>query len=260
MGVHPTLPFLRYALLTLLVTSAISAPAVNIPFGDMIIADFRSLPPPGFTKVGNLPGDQLITLELNLFGRDFPGLEKQLYAVSTPRSSFYGKYLSQEDVCASLLLYFSLTKNLYRWCCMLNRLTKLCKESMHGSLRMVFNPNLSARPATDSDLLFRHRRQTRCSRPPSPNSFTRKLARSPSRHFLTPSPLRSRTRSSPPSPLPASLTPSLLPRSLLSSRAQFQPGRPIALPMLPPHVLKRNIIYRKFDPPTRKMCSVSQVS
>jgi tripeptidyl-peptidase-1 len=97
-------PLLRYALLGLLIAPALSAPSVVIdstpkaPSGNMIVQDARSAPPQGFVNAGKLPDDQTIDLELNLFGRDTPGLEKQLFAVSTPDSPSYGNHLSKEEV------------------------------------------------------------------------------------------------------------------------------------------------------------------
>jgi tripeptidyl-peptidase-1 len=97
-------PILRYALLGLLITPVLSVPSVlidstpNPPSGNMIIQHARSAPPPGFINAGKLPDDQTIDLKINLFGRDTPGLEKQLFAVSTPDSPSYGKHLSKEEV------------------------------------------------------------------------------------------------------------------------------------------------------------------
>jgi Pro-kumamolisin, activation domain len=97
-------PLLRYAFLGLLIAPVLCAPSMLIdstptpPSGNMTVHDARSAPPQGFVNVGNLPNDQKIDLEINLFGRDTPGLEKQLFAVSTPGSPSYRNHLSKEQV------------------------------------------------------------------------------------------------------------------------------------------------------------------
>ncbi|KAA1475846.1 family S53 protease [Dentipellis sp. KUC8613] len=58
----------------------------------------RDSPPSGFVLTSQAPSDHPLSLRIELTPRDFPGLEKALYAVSTPGSPQYGKYLSQDEV------------------------------------------------------------------------------------------------------------------------------------------------------------------
>ncbi|KAA1477309.1 subtilisin-like protein [Dentipellis sp. KUC8613] len=78
-----------------LVTIACASPHV---YRDLQVHESRSSVPSGFTKVSAAPEDQQITLRLGLVQSDFAGLEKALYAVSTPSSDQYGQHLSKEEV------------------------------------------------------------------------------------------------------------------------------------------------------------------
>lgn len=64
----------------------------------MVLHERRDAVPSGFVKVGAAPKEETLTLRLGLVQRDTSGLEERLYAVSTPSSSEYGKFLSKEEV------------------------------------------------------------------------------------------------------------------------------------------------------------------
>ncbi|KZV71302.1 subtilisin-like protein [Peniophora sp. CONT] len=78
----------------LLPALALAAPSKR----NMVVHESRQSIPSGFTKVGAAPADETITLRLALKQGDMAGLEERLYAVSTPSSAEYGKFLSKEQV------------------------------------------------------------------------------------------------------------------------------------------------------------------
>ncbi|VDB99691.1 unnamed protein product [Peniophora sp. CBMAI 1063] len=78
----------------LLPALALAAPSKR----NMVVHESRESIPSGFTKVGNAPADQAITLRLALKQGDMAGLEERLFAVSTPSSAEYGKFLTKEQV------------------------------------------------------------------------------------------------------------------------------------------------------------------
>ncbi len=61
----------------------------------------RSPLPSGFTKVDSgtpLSDDTMMDLRIGLKAADNQGLERRLYAASTPGSAEYGKWLDREEV------------------------------------------------------------------------------------------------------------------------------------------------------------------
>ncbi|KZV69230.1 family S53 protease-like protein [Peniophora sp. CONT] len=80
--------------------------AVALPFASatllsartMVLHERRETVPTGFVKVGAAPKQETLTLRLGLVQGDMSALEERLYAVSTPSSSEYGKFLSKEEV------------------------------------------------------------------------------------------------------------------------------------------------------------------
>lgn len=84
------------ALLSLLAfTGAYATP--HVP-RTMRVHERREEPPSGFVQRGAAPKDAVLTLRVALAQNDFSGLEKALYAVSTPGSAQYGQHLSKEEV------------------------------------------------------------------------------------------------------------------------------------------------------------------
>lgn len=73
--------------------------------------------PAGFSKEGPADPNAMIDFHVALVPKDIAGLEKTLYAVSTPGSSSYGQYLSLDQVFkeSRLLLvpYFDIGQNIY---------------------------------------------------------------------------------------------------------------------------------------------------
>lgn len=61
----------------------------------------RSAVPAGYVSKGLAPAHQVLNLRLALAPRNITGLEAVLYAVSTPGSSQYKQYLTQDEVCSS---------------------------------------------------------------------------------------------------------------------------------------------------------------
>lgn len=64
----------------------------------------REVAPTGFKAIDRAPEDEPITLHIALAQRDFSGLEKALYAASTPGSEKYGQYLTKDQVSTRSLL------------------------------------------------------------------------------------------------------------------------------------------------------------
>ncbi|TFL04400.1 Pro-kumamolisin, activation domain-containing protein, partial [Pterulicium gracile] len=58
----------------------------------------RSAPPEGFAVVSAAPQGETITFRISLPQKSFPGLEKALYAASTPGSKQFGQYLTKDQV------------------------------------------------------------------------------------------------------------------------------------------------------------------
>jgi tripeptidyl-peptidase-1 len=59
--------------------------------------------PEGYTVTGKANPATKLNLRLGLASRDFAGLEKALYDVSTPSSKSYGQHLNRDEVCLFLL-------------------------------------------------------------------------------------------------------------------------------------------------------------
>ena len=107
--------------------------AVALPFASatllnartMVLHERREAVPSGFVKVGAAPKQETLTLRLGLVQGDMSALEERLYAVSTPSSSEYGKFLSKEEVMITLRMLLSTSLIIfYR----LNRLWHLSKR------------------------------------------------------------------------------------------------------------------------------------
>ncbi|EIM82266.1 family S53 protease [Stereum hirsutum FP-91666 SS1] len=64
----------------------------------MHVVERRDSVPSGFVMDGAAPSDEVLTLRFALAQNDIAGLEKELYAVSTPGSSRYRQFLSQDEV------------------------------------------------------------------------------------------------------------------------------------------------------------------
>ncbi|TFL02170.1 Pro-kumamolisin, activation domain-containing protein [Pterulicium gracile] len=79
----------RFILLATLISTALANP---------LLPQQRSDLPEGFNAVGSPSQDESITFRIALTQRDFPGLEKALYAAATPGSPQYGQYLSKDQV------------------------------------------------------------------------------------------------------------------------------------------------------------------
>lgn len=82
----------RFTLLAALVSATLANPLLGR------IHQQRSDPPQGFTAAGFAPQDEAITFRIALTQRNFPGLEKALYAAATPGSAQYGEYLNKAQV------------------------------------------------------------------------------------------------------------------------------------------------------------------
>lgn len=67
----------------------------------MSIHEKRDSVPSGYVSKGIASADQVLNLRLSLAPRNISGLEAVLYAVSTPGSSQYKQYLTQDEVCSS---------------------------------------------------------------------------------------------------------------------------------------------------------------
>ncbi|KAJ7256391.1 subtilisin-like protein [Mycena rebaudengoi] len=77
-----------------LLSFAAASPAARSNF---LVHEKRDAVPSSFKKTGLAPSSATINLRIGLFSNNFPGLEKRLYAVSTPGSPFYGQHLSLEE-------------------------------------------------------------------------------------------------------------------------------------------------------------------
>lgn len=60
----------------------------------------RSGIPAEFIAMGAAAPNETLSLRVALVQGNFSGLEETLYAVSTPSSPSYGKFLTKEEVCA----------------------------------------------------------------------------------------------------------------------------------------------------------------
>lgn len=56
--------------------------------------------PAEFVAMGATAPNETLSLRVALVQGNFSGLEEMLYAVSTPSSPSYGKFLTKEEVCA----------------------------------------------------------------------------------------------------------------------------------------------------------------
>ncbi|KAF7307417.1 Family S53 protease-like protein [Mycena indigotica] len=63
-----------------------------------VIHERRDTPARGFVKVGLAPSSHELTLRISLKPNNIAGLEKELYAVSDPKSERYGKHLTLDEV------------------------------------------------------------------------------------------------------------------------------------------------------------------
>jgi tripeptidyl-peptidase-1 len=81
----------RFVLASLLISTAL---------GRVVVAphEKRDAPPEAFKAVSPASSDETIELRFALAPKDFAGLEKALYAASTPGSSAYGQYLTKSEV------------------------------------------------------------------------------------------------------------------------------------------------------------------
>ncbi|KAJ7461623.1 family S53 protease [Mycena latifolia] len=66
--------------------------------GEFLVVENRDDPPPGFSRVGSAPVDQILNLRLALTQRDIAGLQDTVYEISTPGNARYGQYLTQDEV------------------------------------------------------------------------------------------------------------------------------------------------------------------
>ncbi|EIM89476.1 family S53 protease [Stereum hirsutum FP-91666 SS1] len=64
----------------------------------MVVHERRDSVPSGFVHVGAAPEDEVLSLKFALTQSNFPGLESELYAISTPGSERYRQFLSKEQV------------------------------------------------------------------------------------------------------------------------------------------------------------------
>ncbi|KAF7312317.1 Family S53 protease [Mycena indigotica] len=87
---------------SLFIASFASIAAAGPAFQNFVVQETVRVVPAGFTKVGIAPASQNINLRIALPSRDFAGLEKALFDVSTPSSSNYGNHLSKAEVNAFL--------------------------------------------------------------------------------------------------------------------------------------------------------------
>ncbi|KAF8952094.1 family S53 protease-like protein [Flammula alnicola] len=83
-----------FLLLAELVTAVAGSPA----FRDLLVHEQRDSIPIGFVKTAAAPADKVLNLRIALTQNDMVGLEKALYAVSTPGSALYGQHLTKEEV------------------------------------------------------------------------------------------------------------------------------------------------------------------
>lgn len=74
------------------------ASASPTPRSNMVVRADKKAPPPGFAFERVAESDKTIPLRIALVSKDFVGLEKAIYDVSTPGSANYGKHLSKEQV------------------------------------------------------------------------------------------------------------------------------------------------------------------
>ena len=86
----------------LVFASFVAVASASPLFRNFVLHEQRSGAPEGFFKVGAAPTDKVLNLRLALENSDMAGLEKMLYAVSTPGSELYGQHLSKEEVDQSL--------------------------------------------------------------------------------------------------------------------------------------------------------------
>jgi tripeptidyl-peptidase-1 len=67
---------------------------------NVLVHEQRQSVPNGFVSRGAAPLDKTLSLRIQLAQTDMEGLERALYDASMPTSSFYGQYLTKEEVCA----------------------------------------------------------------------------------------------------------------------------------------------------------------
>ncbi|KAJ7314307.1 family S53 protease [Mycena albidolilacea] len=66
--------------------------------GDFVLVERRDSPPPGFSRIGSAPANDVLNLRLALAQGNIEGLHDTVYEISTPGSSRYGQYLTAAEV------------------------------------------------------------------------------------------------------------------------------------------------------------------
>lgn len=117
---------------------------------DMVVHERRDSVPSGFVHVGAAPEDEVLSLKFALTQSNFPGLESELYAISTPGSERYRQFLSKEQVSLLFSSYYarprtsthfmcmtlgrSFCRPIHRHCILLQRLARLQQPHLHTLL------------------------------------------------------------------------------------------------------------------------------
>jgi hypothetical protein len=65
--------------------------------GDFVLVERRDSPPPGFSRIGSAPANDVLNMRLALAQGNIEGLHDTVYEISTPGSSRYGQYLTAAE-------------------------------------------------------------------------------------------------------------------------------------------------------------------
>ncbi|KAJ7595347.1 family S53 protease-like protein [Mycena floridula] len=84
--------------LSISLSASIFAEPLPLKRNVLILHEKRDTPPTGFVFTDHAPSDSVLDLRIALKQHDVEGLEKALYAASTPGHPSYGKHLSKDEV------------------------------------------------------------------------------------------------------------------------------------------------------------------
>ncbi|KAF7359305.1 Family S53 protease-like protein [Mycena sanguinolenta] len=84
--------------MTLCTLAKLLSLAAVVSAGTVVLHESRTGPPTGFVSLGAAPDDQLLTLRVALASNDVTGLESKLNSLSTPGSSNFREWLSNDEI------------------------------------------------------------------------------------------------------------------------------------------------------------------
>ncbi|KAJ7056979.1 subtilisin-like protein [Mycena amicta] len=72
--------------------------ALAVSASNLVLHEERKATPPGFKSVGRVPDNHMLTLRFGLASNNIAGLQDKLLSISTPGSSEFRQWLSQDEI------------------------------------------------------------------------------------------------------------------------------------------------------------------